>query len=62
MEQERQGALVKGAPDPIWSCKAETDKCYNECVEYLMERIQKLHLQMMVATHNKESVKKTIEL
>ena len=62
LEQEREGAVLKGAPDPLWSCKADTNKCYNDSVEYIMKRIRNTNIQMMVATHNKESVRKTIEL
>jgi proline dehydrogenase len=62
LEQEREGAVLKGAPDPLWSSKAETNKCYNDSVECILKRIRNSNIQMMVATHNKESVKKTIEL
>ena len=62
LEQERQGAVAKGAPDPLWSCKEDTDRCYDECIEYLMKRIVASNFNLMVATHNKESVEKTIDL
>ena len=62
LEQEREGAIVKGAVDPLWPCKADTDKCYNECVEYLVQRMLKSKVNMMVATHNKESVRNAIYL
>ena len=62
LEQEREGASLKGVPDPVWSCKAETHKCYDECVEYIMTCINRLKINMMVATHNKESVKRAVEL
>ena len=62
LEQEREGALLKGATDPVWNCKSETDQCYDECMEYLMEHIAQLNINMMIATHNKESVTKATKL
>ena len=62
LEQEREGAVTKGAPDPLWSSKAETNKCYDDSVEYIMKRILNTNMQMMVATHNKDSVKNAIML
>lgn len=62
LEQEREGALSKGTPLPIWNSKPETDQCYNDCVEYLIKAISRKNLQFMVATHNKNSVENTIQL
>ena len=62
LEQEREGALEKKAPDPVWSSKDETDECYDSCVEYLMQHVHSSNVNMMVATHNEDSVRKAINL
>ena len=62
LEQEKEGALAKTASDPVWSSKGETDECYDYCVEYVMRHIQDSNINMMVATHNEESVKNAINM
>lgn len=62
LEQEREGALLKLAHDPVWSYKDETHKCFDDCVDYLMKHIIKSKINMMVATHNKQSIKRAVDL
>ena len=62
LEQEREGALLKGATDPVWSCLSETHQCYDDCIEYLIKHIPHFNIHMMVATHNKQSVQKAMDL
>ena len=62
MEQEKEGALEKGATYPLWATKAETDKCYDRSVEYLMTQAEGNKINMMIATHNEDSVRKAIHM
>lgn len=62
MEQEKEGAIQKGATYPLWATKAETDECYDSSVEYLMTQAEGNKIHMMIATHNEDSVRKAIHM
>ena len=53
MEKERERALKHGYPDPICKDKAETDKNFNEVMEYMFENLE--DMAIFCGTHNEES-------
>ena len=62
LEQEKKGAEEKGAADPIWNTKQETDHCYDSCVEYLLKQVKENKINMMVATHNEVSIGRSLDM
>ena len=64
MVHERDRAKKLGLPSPIHDTPVDTHKCYDEVIELLLNhRVQ--HgpgLEMMIATHNKESIEKAVGL
>jgi len=61
MEQERQRAEEKGYEDPIWPSKEDTDTCYHHLLELLLNQVKPGKLNVMVATHNEETVLHTVD-
>ena len=53
MEQERK----EGDEDPIWPTKDGTDSCYHSLVNLLLQHVKQGSVQVMVATHNEQTVK-----
>jgi len=53
MKQERK----EGDEDPIWPNKEGTDSCYHSLVDLLLQEVKKGSVQVMVATHNEQTVK-----
>jgi len=51
--QERK----KGDEGPIWPNKKGTDSCYHSLVDLLLQEVKKGSVQVMVATHNEQTVK-----
>lgn len=64
MLQERKLAAEKGLPDPIWSTYDETSASYNGAVEMLMKCVAsgQQEVSFFVASHNKDSVQKAVDL
>jgi proline dehydrogenase len=59
MEKERARALEMGYASPIHETKKETDKDYNEAVNFCMDHLENIFL--MVASHNENSCRKAAE-
>lgn len=53
MENERERAIDKGYPSPIYPDKEATDKAYNQALKYSIERIDRI--SVFNATHNEYS-------
>lgn len=53
MEKERARAVEKNYPSPVQANKQNTDKDYNEAVDFCIEHLQHLHL--FIGTHNEKS-------
>jgi len=64
MTQERRIAAANGVPDPIWSTYDETSISYNGAVEMLLRCIAggRQKVSLLVASHNKDSIMKTVKL
>jgi proline dehydrogenase len=65
IERHTQHSAHKDSPPPVWSEKHETDQCYNECAELLLDNISRptagssapasATSGAFFGTHNKES-------
>ena len=53
MEKERARAVDKNYPSPVQANKQNTDKDYNEAVDFCLEHLEHLHL--FIGTHNEKS-------
>lgn len=53
MEKERKRAESNNYPSPIHENKAATDKCFNNCLTYIIENIN--HFELCNGIHNEES-------
>ncbi|XP_072839792.2 proline dehydrogenase 1, mitochondrial [Pogona vitticeps] len=61
MEQERKRAAAVGYEDPIHPTYEETNNMYHRCLDYVLEEIRhSRRANVMVATHNKETVQFTL--
>lgn len=64
MVHERQRAKDMSYPSPIHDTIDDTHRCYDEAVKILLE-YRKKHgpgLEVMIASHNKMSIEKTVQL
>jgi Proline dehydrogenase len=71
MHRERTRAAELGYPSPIHDSFQETNDCYNDSVDFLLRQISnnnvnnhtmnKPLIEVMCATHNKESIEKAID-
>nr|XP_020474237.1 proline dehydrogenase 1, mitochondrial-like [Monopterus albus] len=62
MYQERARAKEIGYEDPINPDYEATNRMYHKCLEYVLEEIEHSHkANIMVATHNEDTVKFTLE-
>jgi len=64
MVHERERAKKLNIPSPIHDTAENTHRCYNEMIELLL-RHRSQHgpgLEIMIATHNKDSVEKAVNL
>lgn len=64
MVHERERAKQMNRPSPIHDTIDDTHKCYDDAVKILLES-RKKHgpgLELMIASHNKESIEKTVHL
>ncbi|KAG8761177.1 hypothetical protein FRC14_006226 [Serendipita sp. 396] len=61
IENHASNPANKGTLPPVWSEKNETDKCYNQCVELLLDELASVtqgkqpSIGLLFGTHNKES-------
>ena len=62
MESERALAEILGLPSPIHDTLEDTHNCYNNSVRFLLEHSTKSKhkLEIMLASHNQESIEKAI--
>ncbi|XP_065594885.1 proline dehydrogenase 1, mitochondrial [Cyrtonyx montezumae] len=61
MEQERERAAKIGYEDPINPTYEKTNKMYHRCLDYVLEEIKHSRkANVMVATHNEDTVKFTL--
>lgn len=63
MESERKFAKEEGFPSPIHDSLENTHASYNETVEFLLQHASLdngKHTEVMLATHNRESIEKAI--
>ena len=58
IEQERK--RKESDEDPFWPNKKETDSCYHILVDLLLQQAKKGSVQVMVATHNEETVEEVL--
>jgi proline dehydrogenase len=66
MESEREFAKEMGVPSPVHESIQDTHECYNNAVEFLLEYSAshsetKVGVELMLATHNQESIEKAID-
>ena len=57
MEFERARAKEMGIEDPICESYEATSNMYNKCVDTLLQKVASSPAEMMVASHNEESLK-----
>ncbi|KAH0625485.1 hypothetical protein JD844_015017, partial [Phrynosoma platyrhinos] len=61
MEQERSRAAEVGYEDPINATYEQTSEMYHRCLDYILEEIRhNRKANVMVASHNKDTVKFTL--
>lgn len=60
MEKERKRALDHGYSSPIHKNKIATDKCFNKCMNYIVDNLEDFAL--CLGTHNEESTIMLTEL
>ncbi|KAJ1121809.1 hypothetical protein NDU88_000328 [Pleurodeles waltl] len=61
MHQERSRAAEVGYEDPINSTYEKTNEMYHRCLDYILEEIKLRHkANVMVASHNEDTVKFTL--
>ncbi|NXT78605.1 PROD dehydrogenase, partial [Zapornia atra] len=61
MEQERERAAQMGYEDPINPTYEKTNEMYHRCLDYILEDIkQRRKANVMVASHNEDTVKFTL--
>ena len=56
MVLERERAMEKGYPSPVWDTKEETHACYDKTVATLLKHVKHHGAEFMVASHNQRSV------
>ena len=63
MISERARAVEKGYESPVHETLQDTHISYNQCVANAVEKIaQKEKVEILIATHNQESVERTLDL
>lgn len=61
MEQERLRASDVGYEDPIHDNYQNTNACYNNCLSAILQEVSANGANVMVASHNEESVRHTLK-
>ena len=62
MEYERAQAKEQERQSPVHPTKAHTDDSYHAALERLMEEVRTGAANIMVASHNKDTVKRALDL
>jgi len=62
IQQHESNSINENTPPPVWSEKGETDHCYNECAESLLDQLvspsdsnTSPRIGILFGTHNRES-------
>lgn len=58
---ERHRAADKGYSSPVWDSLEETDENYNACALGLLRRVATEGAEVMLATHNPESIQLVVD-
>jgi proline dehydrogenase len=53
LEKERSRAALESYPDPIYTTKEQTDRAFDDCLAFCVERIDRIWI--MSGTHNEKS-------
>ena len=53
--------MLLGYEDPIWSTKAETNGSYHRVLDIVMEGVKEGKVNVMVATHNEDTIHYAID-
>lgn len=61
MNEERELAEKNGYESPIWDSLEDTHKCFDDCVEMIMENMTTSDM-IFIASHNVESVRLAMDL
>ena len=61
MEQERLRASTLGYTDPIHPSYKATSKCFNEVLNAVLEETKRGNANVLVATHNEDSIQVAIK-
>ena len=61
MVQERAEASGNGYPSPVHPDKTSTDQSYNNAMEYLLGEVAGGRVNLMVASHNCQSVELAVK-
>lgn len=61
MAQERNRAVDMGYDDPIHNSYEDTCSMYDQVVETVLQRVSHTPAELMVATHNEESVQLAVQ-
>eukprot|EP00794_Sanderia_malayensis_P014298 gene14298-15786_t len=60
MEQERARAMSAGYADPIHESYEATSECYNSCMRFILKHVAERDANLVIASHNEESVRHTV--
>lgn len=61
MEQERKAAAALGYASPVHPDKSSTDRSYHRAVDLLLNQVASGRAEVMVATHNQETLQFALE-
>ena len=61
MEQERSRAAAAKYEDPIHPTYAATNTCYHQVAETILRSVAEQGSHLMIASHNQESVRLTVQ-
>jgi proline dehydrogenase len=57
LEKENERARTMGYESPLWKSKAETDKAFNEALDFCLSH----QIALCIGTHNEESVEQALD-
>ena len=61
MEQERSRAASVGYEDPIHASYEATNECYDSVMKSVLQAVVERDANVMIATHNEDSVRHTVQ-
>ena len=62
LEYERKKANALGEDSPVHNSKSNTDNSYHHALAYLMKEVQNNAAHIIVASHNKETIKSALKM